>query len=149
MAFKTGFQKYAIAGDTITCVVDGFTATARIYCDDDTTAPDKRQDGFWPSLNPTNDGYIGDKSQRTLARHLAKAREVMRAWQNDEWFYCGVAVTIERNGIQLAHLYDHALWGVECNYPDSDNSYLMEVANELLGGAIDDARSKIRTLCAA
>lgn len=147
--FKQKFQNYVCVGDSISCSVDGFDVTARIYRDDCSDKPDERQDGFWPSLDPKSAGYIGAKSKRTLARHHAKAENVMRAWLADEWFYCGVAVTVSRNEVQLTSEFSNALWGVECNYPGSDNSYLCGVANELLNEALDEARAKLRTLCAA
>jgi hypothetical protein len=146
--FTKGFQNYACDGDSITCDVQGFTITATLHHDDGADAPDQMSDGFWPSLNPKSAGYIGNKSQSTLRRHLAKAREVMRAWQQNEWFYCGVSVTVARRGVELVGRYDHALWGIECNYPGSGhNNYLTEVANELLGEALADARAKLATLC--
>lgn len=144
--FKAGFNKYACTGDTITCDVDGFTATARIYQDDCTDAPDERQDGFWPSLDPKSAGYIGAKSERTLQRRMAQAKRVMEAWKANEWFYCGVAVTIEKGDVTLTGRYENALWGIECNYPKSDNSYLRDVANELLPEALAQAKAKLETL---
>ncbi len=140
------FQKYACEGDSVTVAIDGFTLTAKIYRDDNPDNPDERQDGFYPSLDPKSAGYIGPKSKRTLARHMAKAERVMQAWKNDEWFYCGIAVTVERNGVQLTHEFANALWGVACNYPDSDNSYLCEVANELTADALIEARNVLETL---
>lgn len=97
--------------------------------DDDYGAPDERQDGFWPSLDPDDAGYIGNKPKSTLVRHMAHAEQVMQAWKDDEWFYCGVAVTVEREGVQLTGQYDHALWGIACNYPERNkrrrpNDYL-------------------------
>jgi hypothetical protein len=79
---------------------------------------------------------------------MAEAMNVMRAWRNDEWFYVGVAVTVSKADIMLTGKYDHALWGVECNYPHTDNSYLLEVANGTLPEALDDARAKLALLCA-
>lgn len=147
--FTRGFAKYACVGDTITCDVDGFTLTARIHHDDTPDAPDQRQDGFWPSLDPNDAGYIGPKSESTLRRHKAKAQAVMDAWKRDEWFYCGVAVSVEREGVTLTDEFANALWGVECNYPGSDNSYLRDVANELVSEALEQARDKLRALCRA
>lgn len=71
----------------------------------------------------------------------------MQAWREDEWFYCGIVLTVSRAGIILD---DHAasLWGIEANYPDSDNAYLTDVANELLPEALDAARAALATLCA-
>ena len=37
-------------------------------------------------------------------------------------------------------------WGIELNYPGSDNSYLAQVAEELAGEAVDEARAKIVSL---
>jgi len=147
--FKTPFKSFACEGDSITCEFEGFTATARIYRDDCTDRPDQRDDGFWPSLDSSSAGYIGPKSQRTLERHKAKARDIMRAWEADEWFYCGVAVTIERNDVELTHKYGAALWGIECNYPGGDNLYLLQVANELLPEAIAAAKAKLTELATA
>lgn len=82
----------------------------------------------------------------TLAERAAIAVredfEVLRAWCNDEWFYVGVVVSVSRNGIVLD---DHAasLWGTECNYPFSDNSYLTEVANDLIPEALDAAQTAL------
>lgn len=149
MSFKKHFGAYVCEGDSVTCTVGHFTATATIYRDDSSDAPDERQDGFWPSLDPKDAGYIGPRSKRTLARHRGKAQSIMDAWKRDDWFYCGVAMTIEACGTQLTAKYDNALWGVECNYPGSRNTYLRDVANELLPEAIDEARAKLEGLRAA
>ncbi len=151
MAFTTGFDTYVCAGDTISCHVDGFDVTARVHYDDDTTPPDERCDGFWPSLDPKSDGWIGAKSKRTLERRTAEAREVMRSWKADEWFYCGVALTVSRNGVTLTNEFSHALWGVEANYPQqrkgaAPNAYLREVANDLLDEALAAARTILADL---
>ena len=151
--FKTRFRTYACEGDSITAhLPGGYYAKATIVRDDCSDRPDERQDGFWPSLDPKAAGYIGAKSQRALQRHMARAKEVMRAWEQDEWFYCGVCVTIEAHGVQLTGNYDNALWGIECNYPKygnwRPNRYLLEVANELLGEALEQAQNKIDELAA-
>jgi hypothetical protein len=146
MAFTKGFSAYACMGDTITCEVDGVNATATIYRDDCSDRPDQRDDGFWPSRDPKAAGYV--LPENFDAEHT-KAERVMKAWKNDEWFYCGVAVTVEKNGVQLTKRYDNALWGVECNYPDSDNEYLLVVANELLPEALEEAKGVIAKLCEA
>lgn len=143
--FTTAFNRYACIGDTITCTVDGFTATATVYRDDCNDKPDQRDDGFWPSKDKNAAGYVLPGDFETA---MAKATHVMKAWQNDEWFYCGVAVTIERDDVRLTKQYAHAVWGIDCNYPDSDNSYLMTVANELIGDAMEDARAMLQKLCA-
>ena len=61
--------------------------------------------------------------------------DVLRAWCNDEWTYCGIVLTVtDPNGAEIA---DESLWGIEMNYPGSDNAYLLDVANELAEQAHD------------
>jgi len=40
-----------------------------------------------------------------------------------------------------------ALWGIEMNYPGSDNSYLLEIANEYASEAFEAAKAKLASLC--
>lgn len=141
--FTEKFKAYAFDGDTIECEVEGFRCTATLHYDDDLTPPDERSDGFWPSEDPKAAGYVGP--ERFTEEH-ERAQEVMRAWKNDEWFYGGVEVSVSKAGIILTPAYRFALWGVECNYPGSDNSYLVEVANDLLPEALDYAKAKIEEL---
>ena len=147
MAFGETFDSYVCEGDIITAQVDGYTVTARVVRDDSPDAPDQRQDGFWPTLDPQDTGYIGaGKTDADLEQAMAKAKAVMDAWEADEWFYCGIVVRVSRAGITLD---DHAasLWGIEANYPDSDNAYLTEVARELVPEALDAARVALTSLC--
>lgn len=141
MTFTETFQPFVCVGDSITCEQDGFTFTARIERDDTPDAPDERQDGFWPSLYKDDAGFIGAGNgfRDRFAKAQARAEAVMTAWKNDEWFYCGIVVTVT---CDIVTLYPHAasLWGVEANYPDSDNSYLNEVANDLIPEALRAAK---------
>tara|TARA_R110002020_G_scaffold470690_1_gene696767 strand:- start:1728 stop:1946 length:219 start_codon:yes stop_codon:yes gene_type:complete len=41
-----------------------------------------------------------------------------------------------------------SLWGVEANYPGSDNAHLTDVANDLLPDAIAIGRRAAQRLCA-
>ncbi|MGB3456538.1 MAG: hypothetical protein WBG08_11445 [Litorimonas sp.] len=146
--FSEGFDAFVCEGDTITCDVDGFIVTATIRHDDSGDAPDERQDGFWPSLNPQDAGFIGtDKSGADLIEADSKAGRIIEAWRKDEWFYCGLVLTVSRDGVTLD---DHAasLWGIEANYPGSDNAYLTEVAADLLPDALYEARAALARLCA-
>lgn len=148
--FTNGFDTCASVGDTITAQHEGFTLTARIEHDDTSGAPDKEMDGFWPSLDPMSAGYIGPKSKSTLRRHMARAQMVMDAWRNDEWFWCGIVVSVARDGVDLGAA---SLWSVACNYPENvsgrpDNFYLLDVANEWAGEALKEARAKLASLCA-
>ncbi len=158
--FTKHFDRYVCEGDMIeTTAPDGIRLVATIYRDDSGEAPDERDEGFWPSLDPQSCGYIGPRSKATLARHTARAQSVMDAWKNDEWFYCGVAVQAWLNDTPLTHKYGAALWGVDCNYPDYHwtgkprdwypNHYLRDVANQLVDECHDAAREKIAEIVAA
>jgi len=66
----------------------------------------------------------------------------VQRWKNDEWFYVGVVLSVSRNGVELS---DHAasLWGVDCNFSDTSNAYLSEVAQELEAEALETARAEV------
>lgn len=186
--FKNGFGRFVCEGDTITCEVDGFLATAQIYADDDNSPPWERGDGHgevsdwqgrydgetlskgWVVLctdrssfraydmagavrKALADGWgmpggrlKGERKRAYAVRAAQHDFEVLKAWCDDEWRYVGVAVTVSREGVRLTGNFDHALWGVDCNYPGSDNSYLTEVANEQLPEALAAARAKVVSL---
>ncbi|MBU1286512.1 MAG: hypothetical protein KJ871_02175, partial [Alphaproteobacteria bacterium] len=78
----------------------------------------------------------------------AEAEAVMDAWRKDEWFYCGIVLAIECEGVELD---DHtaSLWGIEANYPGSDNAYLSDVADELLPEALAAGRTALKRLMAS
>ncbi|PQA87682.1 hypothetical protein [Hyphococcus luteus] len=149
MTFTEKFGVFVCEGDAITCEVDGFDIAARILRDDSPDAPDERQDGFWPSEYIGDPGFIGPGPnwRQRLAEARTKAETIMAAWREDEWFYCGIVLSVSREGVTLC---EHAatLWGVEANYPGADNSYLTDVANELLPEALTEAHATLARLCA-
>lgn len=102
-------------------------------------------------------GYDGksldQRVQEGMTRRQAAAAaaehdfKVLKAWCDDEWSYCGIAVTVSRHGVQLVGKYDSALWGIELNYPGAKNAYLAEVAEEQAADALTIAKSKLTELC--
>jgi hypothetical protein len=79
----------------------------------------------------------GETKRQKAARAARHDFDMLRAWCNDDWAYCGIAVQVfGPDDEELTGEYDFALWGVEMNYPGSDNSYLMEVVNDLASEAI-------------
>jgi len=83
-----------------------------------------------------------------LARGMdGETERVMAAWKNDEWYYCGVILSVAIEGLTLDR-FAASLWGIEVNYPDSDNAYLTEVANELLSEALETAKAERARQCA-
>ena len=108
------FAKYACVGDSITWQLEGFDIVARIEFDHDT-----RPDQF--------DCYAPEDVQR---------------WWDDKWFYVGVVLSVSRNGVELL---DHAasLWGVDCNFSDTSNAHLSEVAQEMEDEAVECAKKRV------
>lgn len=153
--FLNDFNRFACVGDTIEAKAllgswsSGLRLEARLYADSDSGPPDKEQDGFWPSLDPNDCGYIGPKSKATLAKETRRSQMILDTWRNDEWRYVGVAVRAWFDDIPLTDEYSHALWGIEMNFPakgkGNPNAYLRTVANEL---AYECAREAIRALTA-
>jgi len=109
----------------------------KLIPDDDNPRPDEKDDGFWPSLNPKDAGYVGDNflccvsdsefNQIELAAHYR-----MRAWERGDWYYVGVRAValcfIVRNGVgTYVNIESPGIWGVES---DSDESYIEELYKE-------------------
>ena len=149
MTFTQRFQNFVCEGDSISCEVAGFEITARIVRDDCPDAPDERQDGFWPSLYKDAPGFIGPgpNHRERFAKAQAEAEAIMEAWRRGDWFYCGIVLSVSLDGVILD---EHAisLWGVEANYPGSDNAHLKDVADDLLPDAIAIGRRAAQRLCA-
>jgi len=150
VTFSQRFSDYVCEGDSIACEIDGFAIVARIVRDDCPDPPDARQDGFWPSLVQDAPGFIGPgpNHRQRFAKAQAETNAVMEAWRKDEWFYCGIVLSVSLDGVTL-ETHAASLWGVEANYPGSDNAFLTEVARELLPDALDAGRAVARRLCAA
>ena len=145
--FSEQFLSYVCLGDSISVDVGEYTVTAKIAHDDTPDKPDERDCGFWPSLDRKAAGYIGEgKTNRDYTYALNKAEEILCAWEQGEWFYCGIILSVS---IDETELTDHAasLWGIEVNYPNSENAYLSQVANELLADALDAATRERTRLC--
>lgn len=131
--FNKSFDKFACIGDTISADVDGFEVTARIEFDDTSHIDDADCHNPDPSVTGCN------------ARQQKALLAARQAWFNDEWFYCGIVLSVSKNGVTLDE-YAASLWGIECNYPKGNNKYLTTVANELLPEAIDAARATLKKL---
>lgn len=111
------FPPYVCIGDKITWVSGGFLLTATIHQDSDTKPEDSE----------------------------CYAEAEIEAFKKDEWFYCGIIVSVEKQGIMIE---DHAasLGGIECNFPGADNSYLSEVAQELEIEAITAGKAELQRM---
>jgi hypothetical protein len=67
------------------------------------------------------------------------SEENIQAWKRDEWWYCGLVLSVEKNGIMLTK-HAASLWGIEANFPGTDNSILTETAQELCSEAMQSAK---------
>lgn len=117
------FKQYVCAGDTVQWSHEGFNITARVEYDQDAKPDDSE----------------------------CYSKKQIQAWKNDEWFFCGIVLSAEFNGVKLC---DHAasLWGIVCNFPSrrkNPNTYLSDVCGQLQGEAIESARAEITRILSA
>jgi hypothetical protein len=131
--FTEKFDSYVCVGDTISTEVEGFKVIARIEHDPDSHIDDADCHNVDQSVTGCDD------------IQQEKLLEARKAWFNGEWFYCGVVLSVSYKGYCLAY-YAASLWAIEANYPGSDNSYLTDVANELLQEAVTEGREILETL---
>lgn len=120
MARFPKFDNYACVGDTIKWQKDGFDLCALIEYDEGTKPTDY-------------DCYSPIK---------------IKQWRNDEWFFCGIVLSVSKNGIEIL---EHAasLWGIDCNYNARSNSYLSTVAKELESEALENAEQQVEKMLEA
>lgn len=134
--FVQAFKGFVAFGDSIETHHNGYRIAARIEHDDQTRIDD--------------DDCHSEDQERTgcTDEQHAQLMAARRAWFDNEWHYCGVVLSVTRDGVMLD---EHAasLWGIECNYPGSDNSYLNSVANELLPEALAAAETRFADLLAS
>ncbi len=114
MHFTTQFNDFAVIGDSVSVTVNGVEFTATLHADTDCGIDDD-------DSHNTDVTVTGCDSEQQAA--LMAARE---AYFRDDWFYGGIILSTPGD--------EHAgsLWGIEVNYPGSDNAYLRDVANQLL-----------------
>lgn len=130
--FEQKFDTYVCEGDSISCEVGGFTVTALLIYDHDTSAHEYDEDGW---CFDTNDPEYGERN-----------KEIIEAFDNGDWGYYLVILSVSVDDLTLD---DHAavLGGVEGNFPNTDNSYLTDVANELLAEIdFEQYRERIKAL---
>ena len=97
-----------------------------------------KRDGW--DTPPFGEGTAKEQATRAVDADY----NALRLWCADEWWYVGIVLSVHRDGVELGGA---SLWGVDCNHPAGDNSYLSEVADELLPEAIEDARATLERLC--
>lgn len=111
------FNSYACIGDSITWQKDDFDITAEIHAD--------------------NFSHVDDCDCYSSIK--------IKQWKNDEWFFCGVVLSVSKNDILISK-HAASIWGIECNYNKEANRYLSEVAQELESEAIEAAKKQIEVM---
>ena len=114
------FDAYVCVGDCVHWQHEGFDLTATVVHDHSTHIDDF-------------DCYSAVK---------------IKQWKNDEWFFCGIIISVEKNDVLLS---DHAasLWGIDCNYNKTSNKHLSEVCAELQDEAIKTAKTEEKRIIKA
>jgi hypothetical protein len=59
----------------------------------------------------------------------------------ESWSCLGLTVSVSKNGIELA---SNSIWGIET---DSDESYFLEVFNDLAPETLKEAKETLKQLC--
>ena len=73
------------------------------------------------------------------------SEEEINQWERDNWFYCGVILSVYKAGVCLS-ANAASRWGVECNFPNVSNSYLSDVVMDLETEALQEAETIFRKL---
>lgn len=115
------FSSYVCPGDYVETHKGPFTLRATVLRDIDSHIDDDDCHNQDQSVTGADD--------KTFARIL----QARKAWENGEWFYCGLIVSVWLDGEEIEDNVD-SLWGLEANYPESDNSHLSDVADDLFDG---------------
>lgn len=102
------------------------------------TIREAKRDGWGP-----REKFNGESERQRTARAVQEAWRFLKSWCDDEWHYVGIVVTVSREEIELGAA---RTYGLECNAPASDNSHLLEAANEVLTEALANARDKLAKL---
>lgn len=100
----------------------------------------------------TRAAYAAHRATMPTRQYAAQAAmrdfNALRAWCNDEWYWCGIVVTVTHTESEL-ELTSESLWGVDANHPNEDNSYLTECAESLAESALSEARNRAKALANA
>jgi hypothetical protein len=110
---------------------------ARLFRDDpQQQPPDEHDEGFWPSRDPQEPGYVGDVPDEQFERMQAEAQERFEAWELGMWNYGGVVavatihVPIGGGAFCCYTIESAGVWGVES---DAEESYLEELYRDQRG----------------
>lgn len=130
--FNESFRSYACVGDSITVDILGITFIATIHHDPIYDIDDDDSHNVDQSVTGCDDAQ------------QAKLLEAREAYKHDDWSYCGIMLSSRVGDMENNNI--GSLWGIELNYPGSDNAHLTTVANELLDEHHQQFREEIKAL---
>lgn len=116
------FDLFACIGDSVSWIPShgnpaGLMLTATLV-EDDTTSPDDFE---------------------------CYSQKKVKEWQDSEWQYVGIVLSVSRNGITL-DCHAASLWGIACNYNAKSNLYLAQVCKDLEQDALGMGHKAIQRL---
>ena len=133
-SFPKVFDGYVCHGDTLQVEISGIVFTATIEHDPFAGIDD--DDIYNPDQNVTG---CNDQQQ-------ARLMAARSAYNRDEWFFCGIVLSACHRSSGATWESLESLWGIEANYPNGYNTYLTEIANQLLASAVEQVQEKIQGL---
>lgn len=98
-----------------------------------------KRDGW--DAPPYGTGSKGQKAERAVKADF----EYLQSWCRDEWHYVGIVLSVSK-GDDTLDSHAASLWGIACNLPNRDNSYLLDLANELLDEAVEKGKESLEAL---
>mgnify|MGYP001559832617 CR=1 FL=1 len=105
--------------------------------DDCSDAPDERDDGYWPSRDPDDCGYVGEITDEEFQAMHDKAQARYDAWKRGDWCFVGIAakatihVPIGCGSFTSYTLQSPGIWGIEGDDAfDTSEGYRNEVYEE-------------------
>ena len=116
---------------------------SRRYYDFQEAVAIARRDGW--DAPPFKEGTKGQQAVRAVEADF----QSLKAWCNNDWWYCGIVLSVERDGEEVDDHFS-SVWRIEANHPNGDsNGYLTDTANELLNEFFRSAESRIMPFCSA
>ena len=88
---------------------------------------------------------ITEDCDSSLFDYECYSEEQIKQWKNDEWFFCGIVLSVYKAGVCLSN-NAASLWGIECNFPGTSNDYLLDVVKELENEALQQAEIILKKL---
>ena len=115
MGRKHYFDQYTCIGDCITLEKEGIIFTVSLEYDD--------------VCKPTD--------------YECYSEEDVKAWEREEWSYCGIVFHASKNGVDLGIV--ESLWGIEIgDYFKDYHVYISGTVEEMISEAVKEALKRIQ-----